>query len=99
MIWNNNDKNDFEIEELSVVKLVNSKGYTPSTIKTKDGGIYIERGSLNSSAYSAVVDNMASLMKVTKIVNGNTKYDVINITMLKGDYGIVPNSKSLFKAD
>ncbi len=99
LLWKNNDKNDLEIEELSVVKLVKSKGYSPSTIKTKDGGIYIERENLNSSVYSAVVDNMASLMKVTKIVNGNTKYDVINITMLKGDYGIVPNSKSLFKAD
>ena len=97
--WKNNDKNDFEIDELSVVKLVNCKGYSPSTIKTKDGGIYLERESLNISIYNTVVDNMASLMRVTKIINGNTKYDIINITMLKGDYGVIPNSKSLFKAD
>ena len=99
LIWKNNDKNDFEINELSVVKFVNSKGYSPSTIKTNDGGIYLERESLNSSVYNAVVENMASLMRVTKIINGNTKYDIINITMLKDDYGVLPNQKSLFKMD
>ena len=38
-------------------------------------------------------------MKASKIVNGNTKYDVINITFVKGEYGMIPNSKSLFKSD
>ena len=98
-IWKNNDKNDFEIDQLSVVKLVNSRGYSPSTIKTEEGGLYLERESLNASVYNAAVDNMASLMRVTKIINGNTKYDLINITMLKDDYGVLPNQKSLFKAD
>ena len=99
LVWKNNNKNDFEIDKLSVVKLVNCKGCSPSTINTEDGGIYLVRENLNNAVYNAVVDNMASLMKVTKIVNGNTKYDVINITMIKGDYGVMPNSKSLFKAD
>jgi hypothetical protein len=38
-------------------------------------------------------------MKASKVVNGNTRYDVINITFVKGEYGVIPNSQSLFKAD
>ena len=99
LIWKNNDKNDLDIQNLAVVKLVNSKGYSPSTINTEKGGIYMVRESLNDTVYNIVVDNLASLMKASKIVNGNTKYDVINITFVKGEYGMIPNSQSLFKAD
>ena len=97
--WKNNNKNDFDIEKLGVVKLVNCKGYSSSTIDTEDGGLYLVRESMNESIYNVVVDNLAALMKASKIVNGNTKYDVINITFVKGEYGMIPNSKSLFKAD
>ena len=57
------------------------------------------RESLNNTVYNAVVDNLASLMRVSIIVNGNTKYDVMNITLDKGDYFTVPNSKSMFTPD
>ena len=99
LIWRNNNKNDFDIQNLAVVKLVNSRGYSPSTINTEKGGLYLTRESLNDTVYNIVVDNLASLMKVSKIVNGNTKYDIINITFVKGEYGMIPNSQSLFKAD
>lgn len=98
-IWKNNDRNDFDIQERSIVRLVNCRGYSPSTITTNNGGIYLERESLNSTIYNAVVDNPAALMSASKIVNGNTKYDIINITIAKGDYGTIPNSKSLFQTD
>lgn len=99
LVWKNNNKNDLDIQNLAVVKLVNSKGYSPSTINTEDGGIYAIRENLNNTVYNITVDNLASLMKSSKIVNGNTKYDVINITFVKGEYGMIPNSQSLFKAD
>ena len=98
-IWKNNDRNDFDIQDLSVVRLVNCRGYSSTTITTDKGGIYLVRESLNSTIYNVVVDNLASLMSASKIVNGNTKYDIINITLINGDYGTVPNSKSLFQAD
>ncbi|WP_405290048.1 right-handed parallel beta-helix repeat-containing protein [Methanobrevibacter sp.] len=98
-VWNNNKKNDFDIEDLSIVRLVNCKGYSSATINTENGGLYMVRESLNNTVYNAVVDNMASLMRVSKIVNGNTRYDVLNITLLKGDYHAVPNSQSLFTPD
>ena len=98
-VWKNNNKNDLDIQNLAVVKLVNSRGYSPSTINTEKGGLYLVRESLNDTVYNVVVDNLASLMKASKIVNGNTKYDVINITLVKGEYGMIPNSQSLFKAD
>ncbi|WP_295609624.1 right-handed parallel beta-helix repeat-containing protein [uncultured Methanobrevibacter sp.] len=99
LVWKNNDKNDFDIEMLSVARLVNCKGLSPSTIKTEDEGIYLLRESLNNTVYNVVVDNLASLMRASKVVNGNTKYDIMNITLVKGDYGTVPNSQSLFKVD
>lgn len=99
LVWKNNDRNDFEIKELSTVKLINCSGYTPSTIKTESGAVYMVRETLNNTVYSAVVDNLASLMRASKIVNGNTKYDIINITLVKGDYGTIPNSQCLFDAD
>ncbi len=98
-VWKNNNKNDLDIQNLAVVKLVNSRGYSPSTINTEKGGLYLVRESLNDTVYNVVVDNLASLMKASKIVNGNTKYDVINITLVKGEYGMIPNSQSIFKAD
>jgi hypothetical protein len=99
LIWKNNDNNDFDIRNLAVVKLVNCNGYSSSSINTEDGGVYLVRESLNDSVYNIVVDSLASLMKASKIVNGNTRYDVINITFVKGQYGVIPNSQSLFKAD
>ena len=99
LVWKNNDRNDFDIRNLAVVKLVSSRGYSSSTINTEDGGVYLVRESLNDTVYNIVVDSLASLMKASKIVNGNTKYDVINITFVKGEYGVFPNSQSLFKAD
>ncbi|MBQ2831560.1 right-handed parallel beta-helix repeat-containing protein [Methanobrevibacter sp.] len=99
LVWKNNNRNDLDIQNLAVVKLVNSKGYSSSTINTEKGGMYVVRKSLNDTVYNIVVDNLASLMKASKIVNGNTKYDIINITFVKGEYGVIPNSQSLFKAD
>ena len=99
LAWNNNDKNDFHIDELSIVRLVNCSGYSSSTIKTDNGGIYLVRENLNNTIYNAVVDSLTSLMRVSKVINGNTKYDVLNITFVKGDYGTIPNSQSLFKSD
>ncbi len=99
LIWNNNEKSDLDIRDLAVVKLVNSRGYSPSSINTDKGGVYLVRESLNDTVYTGVVDNLAALMKASKIVNGNTKYDIINITFVKGEYGTIPNSQSLFKVD
>jgi len=99
LAWKNNDKNDFDIEAYSTVKFVNSRGFSASTIVTKDNGLYMIRENLNNSVYNGVVDSLASLMKVVKVIKGNHKYDIINVTFHKGDYGVFPNSKSLFEAD
>ena len=45
------------------------------------------------------MDNLASLMISPKMANGKDKFDIMNITLLKDDYGIVQNSQSLFKSD
>ena len=99
LLWKNNNRNDFEIIESSVVKFINCNGFSPSTLKSDKGGLYLYRENFNNTIYSTVVDSPASLMKAALIVNGNTKYDIINITFVKGEYGTIPNSQSLFKAD
>ncbi|MBE6497840.1 MAG: hypothetical protein E7Z81_06135 [Methanobrevibacter sp.] len=97
--WKNNDRNDFDIEDYSTVKFVNSRGFSASTIVTEKNGLYMFRDNLNNSVYNGVVDSLASLMKVVKVIRENNKYDIINITFVKGDYGVFPNSKSMFDAD
>ena len=71
MVWKNNNKNDFEIDKLSVVKLVNCKGCSPSTINTEDGGIYLVRENLNNAVYNAKVMEQCAKMAFIGVTMAN----------------------------
>lgn len=99
LVWKNGDPSNFHITENSVVKLINCKGISKDSIKTEKGGIYLYRNSLDYSVYNVVVDSIASLIKVSKVVNNNKDYDIINVTFKPGNYAIFPDSNTLFDMD
>lgn len=99
LVWKNGDPSNFHITENSVVKLINCKGISKDSIKTDKNGIYLYRNSLDYSVYNAVVDSMASLVKVSKVVSNSRDYDIFNITFKPGNYAIFPDSNTLFDMD
>ncbi len=46
-----------------------------------------------------VVDSVSALMKLSKIIKNNQEFDIINVTFVKGDYGVFPDSSKLFEFD
>ena len=97
-VWKNNDPNAFFVDGGSVVKLIKCN-VKSSEIKKNKGGLVLYRENLNNSVYTGQIDSVVALYKLSKIVCNNGKYDVFNVTLARGDYGIFQESDILFKMD
>ena len=93
--WKNNDPNAFFVDDSSVVKLIKCN-VKSSDIKKDNGGLLFYRQNINNSVYTCHIDSVAGLYKLSKMVSNNDKYDVFNVTLAKGDYGVFPDSTTLF---
>lgn len=99
LAWKTGDPNTLFLDDKSVVRLIACKGVDQSNIKTDHGGLYLFRDSFNESVYNILVEDMADLIKLSKIVKGNTKYDIFNVTFVNKEFGIFADSKILFELD
>ena len=89
------DPNAFYVDGSSVVKLVKCN-VKNSDIKKDNGGLLFYRENINNSVYTGLIDSVAGLYKLSKMVSNNDKYDVFNVTLAKGDYDVFPDSTTLF---
>ena len=99
LIWNNKDANDLFVDEGSIVKLAKCIGIRDSTIKKGENSLILYRDTIDTTTCNYKVDSVYSLMKLSKLVNNNHDYDIINVTFVNGDYGTFSNSKVLFDMD
>lgn len=99
LAWYNGDDNPIYLDDNAVIKVINCKGLSKSNMITKNGGLILYRDNLNQSVLNYVVNDVESLYKLSKLVNGNSLYDIINVSFVKGEYNIIPNSKILFDFD
>ena len=94
-----NDFNALYLTDNTVVKLVNCTGIGEYNIVTKEEGMFMIRSEADPSVYNVVIDSVSSLMKLSKMLRDNDGYDIINVTFVKGDYAVFPDSKVLFEMD
>lgn len=87
----NDKENNIFIDQLSVVKIVNCTGVKESNIKTDNDALVIYRNTLDTSLLNYKVDNMYSLMKLSELVKNNREYDIINVSFVSGEYGVLPD--------
>lgn len=95
LAWYNGDDNPIYLDENAIVKLIDCKGLTKSNIITKNGALVLYRESLKENIYNLVVNDLYDLYKLSNVVNGNDKYDVINVSFVKKEFNVIPNSKIL----
>jgi len=99
LAWYNGDDNPIYLDENAIVKIINCKGLSKSNMITKNGALTLFRESLNETIYNFVVNDVSDLYKLSKIVNNNVQYDVINVSFVNRQYNVIPNSKILFDFD
>ena len=98
-LWKNNDPNIFYVDNEAVVKLIGCEGIKNTDIKTDHDGLVLYRDNLTNNVYSAEIDSVAGLYRLSKMVSDNEDYDVFNITIAEGDYNLLPDSQVLFEMD
>ena len=99
LVWKNGKANSMDLTNNAVVKLINCE-IDESTIKTEEDAIFMITD--NDEAFATcnwVVDSVSSLMKLSKFLKDNNEFDIINVTFVKGDYGVFPDSSKLFEFD
>lgn len=99
LAWKTGDANNMFLDDKSIVKLINSRGIDKSNIETDHEGMVMYRNSIQESVLNYTVSDYASLMKLSKLIKDNDKYDIINVTFLNGNYGLFADSKILFEMD
>lgn len=99
LVWYNGDDNPIYLDDNAIVKVIKCSGLTKSNIISKNGGLVLYRNSLNESVYNMVVDDLAALYRLSNIIKKNEEYDVINVSFIKKDFNVMPNSKILFDFD
>lgn len=99
LIWKNGDANTMFLDQNAIVKLIASKGVTTFNIQKDHGALVLFRENLKQAVYNCTVDDMSSLIKLSKVLKDNTKYDIFNVTFVNKDFGVFADSKILFKID
>ena len=97
--WKTGKANSMDLTNNAVVKLINC-GIDKSTINAEKNAIFMITD--NDEAFATlnyVVDSVSALMKLSKIIKNNQEFDIINVTFVKGDYGVFPDSSKLFGFD
>lgn len=97
LAWKTGDENTLFLDGNSVAKIIKCSGISQSNIKKEKNGLAIFKESLKENILNYKVDSLASLIKLSKIANDNEEYDLINVTFEKGDYPLLPDSKTLFE--
>lgn len=95
--WKNKATNNLYVCENSVAKIINCTGIDQGNIKVANGGLISYRNTLNLTYCNYKVEDVYSLMKLAYLVKTNKEYDVINVTFVPGDYGVLPST--LFEMD
>lgn len=98
LAWRTGDANTMKLDGNSVVKFTDCKGVSKSNIEVDGNGLFLFRDSNEMSTYDYTVDGLVSLYRLQSIINSQ-KYDIINVTFIKGTYGVFPDSQILFKPD
>lgn len=99
LLWKTGKANTMDLTNNAVVKLINCE-IDESTINTEEDALFFITD--NDDAYATlnyVVDSVSALMKLSKLIKDNQEYDIINVTFVKGDYGVFPDSSKLFEFD
>ena len=96
LVWKNGDNSAMLVDQQSTVKIIKCKGITGGNVKSENNGLVLYRESLENTVLNYEVSSLYTLMKLSNMVNTNNKYDTINVTFTKGDYGVFPNTV-LFK--
>lgn len=97
LAWKTGDENTLFLDGNSVAKIIKCSGISESNIKKEKNGLPIFKESLEENVLNYKVDSLASLIKLSKIVNDNEEYDLINVTFVEGDYPLFPDSKALIE--
>lgn len=99
LAWKNGDANTMFLDEKSIVKIIGCTGVNTFNIKKDHGGLVLFRESFHQAVYNCTVEDMSGLMKLSKVLKDNTKFDIFNVTFVNKDFGVFADSRILFKLD
>ena len=98
VLWTTGDASTLYLNKFAVAKLINCNGVGKSNILCENDGVFLYRDNLNKAVLNYTVDGIAKLYRLSSIIKSN-EYDIINVTFIKGEYGVFPDSEILLKPD
>nr|WP_294998055.1 right-handed parallel beta-helix repeat-containing protein [uncultured Methanobrevibacter sp.] len=99
LVWKNGDSNTMFLDDKAIVKIIGCNGVSAFNIQKNHEGLVLFRENLQQNVYNCIVEDMSSLIKLSKVLKDNTEFDIFNVTFINKDFGVFADSKILFKLD